>query len=414
MNDKIRIGLAGVLFLLFAAACGPSGDGGVGPDATADALSAGCGKLPITAVVASTVESPNVAANAIDSSLSTRWSGYGVGAYITADLGATASLCAVDIAWYRGNARKSSFTISVSTDGAGYATVYSGKSSGTTTSDETYTFSAVSARYVRVTVNGNTENDWASITDLRVGGASSGSPPPPPPPPPSGVLFSDSFNYPDGLVTNEYAYWTPNGSGAVHSPLWEMDSGSLFAKGGRGWSGVPDGTSPDADSMPYNDSAVFRLDTKDASFGDVAVSFLLQNNNLVTTSRTPAVDWDGIHVFLRYQTEYWLYYASINRRDNTSIIKKKLPGGSTNGGTYYEIGSSVSHKVPYGAWQSVKATVKDNPDGSVTIALYDGQGLVVSATDNGVGGPPITAPGKVGIRGDNCNFQIDDFVVTGL
>jgi hypothetical protein len=53
-------------------------------------------------------------------------------------------------------------------------------------------------------------------------------------------------------------------------------------------------------------------------------------------------------------------------------------------------------------------------DGSVTITLYDGSSLVVSATDDGVGGPPITNPGKVGIRGDSCDFNVDDFVVIGL
>src|SRR4051794_34420913 len=45
---------------------------------------------------------------------------------------------------------------------------------------------------------------------------------------PSGGVFADNFNYPNGLITNEYAYWNPSDPRAVQSPLWEMTSGSLF------------------------------------------------------------------------------------------------------------------------------------------------------------------------------------------
>jgi len=127
------------------------------------------------------------------------------------------------------------------------------------------------------------------------------------------------------------------------------------------------------------------------------------------------VAWDGIHIFLRYQSEYNLYYASINRREQTSVIKKKCQGGTDNGGTYYELTSYVPHAWPTNAWQHVSATVKNNTDGTVTIALYDDSGLVVQAIDNNrVQCPPITNPGAVGIRGDNNNFLIDEFTVTDL
>jgi hypothetical protein len=45
-------------------------------------------------------------------------------------------------------------------------------SSGTTNNRESYTFTPASARFVRVTVNGNTINDWGSITELQVTAAS--------------------------------------------------------------------------------------------------------------------------------------------------------------------------------------------------------------------------------------------------
>ena len=237
----------------------------------------------------------------------------------------------------------------------------------------------------------------------------------PTPTPPSGSpLFIDQFSEPDGLITNEYAYYDPGESDSVVSPKWQLDSGSLFARDNTGWSGIPDDKEPNANSTNGTDSAIFRLVTKQSNFGNVAVSLSLDNQGLVTTPSTPAVDWDGIHIFLRYQSEFSLYYASINRRDGTAVIKKKVPGGPDNGGTYYELTSYVSHPVPYNTWQSIRATVRTNADGSVTIDLYSGGQLVVDAVDKGIGGPPITSPGRVGIRGDNCNFRFDDFRVDPL
>jgi hypothetical protein len=109
---------------------------------------------------------------------------------------------------------------------------------------------------------------------------------------------------------------------------------------------------------------------------------------------------------------YSLYYASINRRDGTAVIKKKVPGGPSNDGMYYTL-ASAAHVVPTSSWQAVR-TVVTNSGGSVTIRLFADGVLIVQATDSGTGGPPITQPGAVGIRGDNDRFQCDDFTVTAV
>ena len=190
----------------------------------------------------------------------------------------------------------------------------------------------------------------------------------------SATLFSDNFNRPDGLITNEYAYFSPTDPSAVISPDWELDSGSFFIQNNQGWSGVPDdcsngSNSPNAQSANCTDSAIFRLNTKRFDFNNVKVAFSLYSNGLISTQSTPPVAWDGIHIFLRYQSEYNLYYASINRRDQTSVLKKKCPGGTDNGGTYYELTPYVPHTWSPGAWQHVYVTVQTNPDNTVTIAL---------------------------------------------
>jgi hypothetical protein len=229
------------------------------------------------------------------------------------------------------------------------------------------------------------------------------------------ILFTDTFNRPDGLYTNEFAFWNPGHPQSPWSSDWELDSGSLFVQGGAGWTGYPDGTEPDAKSRRGNNSAIFRMNTKRRNYSDCEISFRLLNQGLTSTRKTPPVAWDGIHIWMHYQNEANLYYASINRRDGTSIIKKKTPGGPSNGGTYYDLSQSVSHPVRYGQWVNVRASVRNNSNGSVTISLYENDRLIVSAVDNGsVGGPPIRGAGRIGLRGDNANLKFDDFRVTSF
>ncbi|MCY1030464.1 discoidin domain-containing protein [Corallococcus sp. BB11-1] len=101
----------------------------------------------------------------VDGNLATRWSSLGVGQWLRGDLGAVKSLSAVDIAWHEGNRRVNTFVLATSTDGATWTTAVSTKSSGTTANFERYTFATRTARYVRVTVNGNSLNAWASIAE---------------------------------------------------------------------------------------------------------------------------------------------------------------------------------------------------------------------------------------------------------
>jgi hypothetical protein len=84
--------------------------------------------------------------------------------------------------------RQNVFTISVSDDGSVFKKVFDGGSKGTATSFEKYNLpSGTEGKFVRITVNGNSENNWASITEIALFGVRSTSEPPSPPPsePPS-------------------------------------------------------------------------------------------------------------------------------------------------------------------------------------------------------------------------------------
>jgi len=130
--------------------------------------------LPVVGVLASGDDGQNFASNAIDGSLSTRWSGLGDGVWIRFDLGQTATVHYLRIAWYHGDERASTFDVQTSADAVLWTTRWSGQSSGTTTGYETVDFADVTARYVRIVGYGNTVNDWTSITELDVFGEAPG------------------------------------------------------------------------------------------------------------------------------------------------------------------------------------------------------------------------------------------------
>jgi hypothetical protein len=231
----------------------------------------------------------------------------------------------------------------------------------------------------------------------------------------SSVLFAPAFPSKDQLVTNEYAYWNPTHTDKVTSPDWEMTSGSLFAQSGYGYTGKVDRLAPGPTSATGTNSAVFRLNTARADFADVSVRFSVKFLKVANDPATFPVDWDGMHIWLRYQSQYYLYYASVARRDGIVLIKKKCPGGIFNNGTYYTMTPEIKgYPIVLGQWRAVGATVSNNPDGSVRITLLVNGRYVVGATDRGVGCPPIRVPGSVGIRGDNSEFLFTRFTVSTL
>ena len=135
-----------------------------------------CKNLTITNVTSSGSQAANPAKNAIDNNLTTYWSKKSFGAWIQADLGDKKMICNVDIAWYKGNERSYSFVISVSNDGISFKDVFKGKSSGKIVNyPERYNFTSTDGRYVEITVNGNTANNYAAISEIKVQGLNSTS-----------------------------------------------------------------------------------------------------------------------------------------------------------------------------------------------------------------------------------------------
>jgi hypothetical protein len=237
----------------------------------------------------------------------------------------------------------------------------------------------------------------------------------------AGTQMRDDFakaNAPGGLITNQYALWTSDPA-AVQSPLWEMTSGSLFSVDGFGWTGDPDGVVPDATSSNGTGSQVFRLRTR-AAFGSVRQAVSVRINGY-DPPPGGATGWDGVVLWPRYETEFSLYFAYILRRDGRVQLTKKcagsLPGGDHyNGGTYFPLTAlTPSLGAPeIGRWYRLSSEVRDNADGSVSIAVYRDGVLLAEATDTGLGCDPLTGPARLGVRGDNTDFDLDAYRVYDL
>lgn len=262
-------------------------------------------------------------------------------------------------------------------------------------------------------------------------------------PSPPRLLASFMPLFANGLITNEFAYWNPHISSAKFSPEWQMTSGSLFAKYGVFWTGSPDTcsngkTSPNAASTNCTDSSVFRLNTTKRFSGNVSVSLALKQLRNIhnPTCNNGDTCWYGTHIWLRYQNQFNLYYVSVNRADGDVAIKRKVPCGTDNSGTYFVLGTYVKHGFQPNMWNTYTATIQTDHDGSVTIKLYDDSYSTTTpidvGTDNGGTNPnwsascntpghyssskyqPISTAGAVGIRGDYAEFEFTNFTVAAL
>jgi hypothetical protein len=80
------------------------------------------------------------------------------GSFITANLGSAKTVSSVDIVWYNGASRTNNFVISTSTDATTFTDRFSG-TSARSSSFQNYNFADINAQYVRVTVNGDSQND---------------------------------------------------------------------------------------------------------------------------------------------------------------------------------------------------------------------------------------------------------------
>jgi hypothetical protein len=127
-------------------------------------------QIPAVSAAASSYNGIYVALNAIDNveSTSNYWGTAAVSGlpqWLKIDLGSATSINQVITHFYDGNTRAYTYYIEASVDGSSWTSVVSTKTGSGIVTD---TFSQVTARYVRVTVTGNTANNAAHIEEIKI------------------------------------------------------------------------------------------------------------------------------------------------------------------------------------------------------------------------------------------------------
>jgi hypothetical protein len=141
---------------------------------------------------ASDAQDPNLAPNAIDGDLATRWSAEGRASdnggrpWLQVELDGIYRLHEANIAWFRGdNGDPATFHIDVSTDGSTWSRAKSSlRSSGDTLEPQRFTIEPVEARYVRYVGEGRELTEWNSVTNASFRGEQLEALPPDPEPDP--------------------------------------------------------------------------------------------------------------------------------------------------------------------------------------------------------------------------------------
>lgn len=117
-------------------------------------------------VEASYVPQPeNAPSMTMDGDLTTRFATEGE-QWIQYDLEEMKEMDSISLAFYLGASRRYNMGIHLSEDGENYTTVFEGKTSGTTENLERYTFDRQRARYIKITLNGNNENEWGNLSEI--------------------------------------------------------------------------------------------------------------------------------------------------------------------------------------------------------------------------------------------------------
>jgi hypothetical protein len=217
------------------------------------------------------------------------------------------------------------------------------------------------------------------------------------------LLFRASFDGPDRVITNHFAYFAPDYVDAHRSRTWEVESGCALRDGNRLWTGVPTTNLPNRDCSNGSGSATFRMWTKRSDFADVAVSFGLRNNGYTMTGES----WDGVKIYLRRQDGDNFYTAEVNRREGNVIVQRKCDGryALLDGTRTAATGARI------GEWEEVAGTVVSLSNGAVRLQVVREGEVILEAIDPAGSCDALRRPGRIGLRGDRTDFHVDGLEV---
>jgi hypothetical protein len=214
--------------------------------------------------------------------------------------------------------------------------------------------------------------------------------------------MQETFQGADGPFVTSAAFWGNSDLGAGQNGNWFAESGDMSRSSGVG--SASNGT--------------FRMWTRRRDFQDVRVDMDLKVNDLPNL-RGDTAGWDGVKFWLRRQlctpepacgrvsdpNAQAGYTAEVGLRDGRVYIQKKV------GSTYTLLSATPSAPIAYGSWMHVGGSVRNNADGSVTIQVLRNGQVLTQVTDRGTDGAPLRSAGRIGLRADNAQINVDNLTV---
>lgn len=111
---------------------------------------------------------PDLAVDGEVADVESRWSADGDGRWIILDIGGIGTVTELATAWYKADERTAFFDVETSEDGETWTTVIMGAESQGDTTLHASGLGKVTARYVRITGHGNSNNMWNSLLEVEI------------------------------------------------------------------------------------------------------------------------------------------------------------------------------------------------------------------------------------------------------
>lgn len=211
-------------------------------------------------------------------------------------------------------------------------------------------------------------------------------------------LLSATFGGADGVVASAGAFWDFADLGLSENRDWFAESGTMYRRSGLGWS----------------DDPVLRIWSRRTDLAFTKMEMDVRFNGWAGG----AEGWHGINLWLNRKLrtpaagtrisdgpQQEGYAVDFLNRDGKIYIQKKV-------GDDYHILAQRRWSPSPGTWYRWGGRVVDNGNGTSTVQVLVNGTVIQQVTDDGSVAGPRLVGGRVGLRGDYANFNVNGVTVS--
>jgi hypothetical protein len=216
--------------------------------------------------------------------------------------------------------------------------------------------------------------------------------------PPAASLLSATFAGADGVVASSSAFWDFADLGLSENRDWFAESGTIYRRSGLGWA----------------DDPVLRIWSRRTDLAFTRMEMDVRFNGWAGGTE----GWHGINLWLNRKLrtpaagtrisdgpQQEGYTVDFLNRDGRIYIQKKV------GDDYLILAQRQWSPAP-GTWYRWGGRVVDNGNGTSTVQVLVNGAVVQQVTDDGSVGGPRLLGGRVGLRGDYANFNVNGVAIS--